>query len=180
MGWWASNNISFTKEVHPSDEAMVLMVVKNYFPDWISKETDRKAQLDKESQDGYNIDDDEDHDELDSCNTSEVVVKKRTGGAVKGKKNTAGKTESEFEDYVKAVDVARSNQDIADTWNARLREEAVRNIALDEEKKKNGTESVETESTANTSESENTKEGTFKKYFLEFFDEDLVTKTAEL
>ena len=96
------------------------------------------------------------------------------------KKNTAGKTESEFEDYVKAVDVARSNQDIADTWNARLREEAVRNIALDEEKKKNGTESVETESTANTSESENTKEGAFKKYFLEFFDEELVTKTAEL
>ena len=43
MGWWASNNVSFTKEVHPTDKALVLLVVKNYFPDWRTKELKKRA-----------------------------------------------------------------------------------------------------------------------------------------
>ena len=43
MGWWASSNVSFTKEVHPTDEALVLLVVKNYFPDWRKKEMEKRA-----------------------------------------------------------------------------------------------------------------------------------------
>jgi hypothetical protein len=99
---------SFSKMVNPTDEALVMQVVNCYFPRWaLGIET---------------VDDD-----------GETIVGgtgKRSGGAVKGEKNTGSRTIEIFSEYVAKFKSARQSE-FAELWDRKLQEQAINHHVLE-------------------------------------------------
>jgi hypothetical protein len=106
MEWWTDK--SFTKCVHDSDEALILQCVKNYFGLWKEEWENRDSGGCREND--YD-------DESKSAST------KRKGGARKGRKTTASKTQPDFKEYLKLVKQVRRS-DFVGGWDEKLKKEA--------------------------------------------------------
>jgi hypothetical protein len=94
----------FTDMVNPTDEALVMQVVRFYFPRW-----DKGEEVVEE----------------DGSEESSELSSKHSGGAEKGEKLTCSRTASAFYDYCRKVQTARESSFRA-KWDEKLRGEAIK------------------------------------------------------
>jgi hypothetical protein len=107
----------FTDMVNVTDEALVMQVVRNYFPRW-----DKGEEIGDE----------------DKSEESSEIGSKRSSGQEKGEILTCAKTASSFYEYCRKVKAARESSFSA-KWDEKLQREAIkehREEMEDEEKRK--------------------------------------------
>ena len=106
----------FTDMVNMTDEALVLQVVRYYFPRW-----DKGEEIGDEDESGVSKD----------------TSSKQSGGAAKGETLTCSKTAEKFYNYVNMVRETRGST-FKVMWDERLRGEAVKRHSeeMDEERQR--------------------------------------------
>jgi hypothetical protein len=123
----------FSEMVNETDEALVMQVVRYYFPRWDKGEKVAGEDGSEESNDAESTD----------------VGSKHSGGAEKGERLTCTRTAMAFYDYVRKVKTARASPYRA-MWDKKLQIEAIRRDKedLDKEERKRQIEEGEKENEA--------------------------------
>ena len=95
----------FTDMVNATDEALVMLVAKCYFPRW-----DKGEEMGK-----------------DDGSEEGTVGSKHSGGAEKGERLTCSRTARTFYDYCRKVSAARQSP-FKEMWDARLQGEVIKQL----------------------------------------------------